>query len=309
MRVRTLLLLLLAVVLAAGTAVLAQKWLSAQRSKDVADAAPMGLPMPAKSVLVARAEIRRGQILRPDEMVWQTWPEGALDKTYVVIGGPRTPDSFAGWVARNPIAGGEPINETKIIAPGNRGYLAAVLRPGMRAISVPVTVTSGISGFVFPGDQVDLLLTYAVPVPSVTTGGPEGGAANFQHKAAETVLRDIRVIAIDQRLDSKAGEAVLAHTATFEVSAKNSEVIALASEIGKVSLTLRSLVPTAQETAAAENLRDAPSRQDSADSSIAAAATVTLDSEISPLLPKAGGGKDVPVLCILRGGTKGCESL
>jgi pilus assembly protein CpaB len=112
MRARTLILLLLAVVLAGGTAFLARAWLSAQHSKDVADAAPMALPMPAKSVLVARAEIRRGQILRPDEMVWQTWPEGGLDKTYVVIGGPRTPDSFAGWVARNPIAGGEPINET-----------------------------------------------------------------------------------------------------------------------------------------------------------------------------------------------------
>jgi pilus assembly protein CpaB len=177
----------------------------------------------------------------------------------------------------------------------------------MRAISVPVKVTSGISGFVFPGDQVDLLLTYAVP--SATTGGAEGGTANFQHKAAETVLRDIRVIAIDRRLDSKAGEAVLAHTATFEVSAKNSEVIALASEIGKVSLTLRSLVPTPHETAAAENLPGEAANQNSPDSSVAAAATITLDSEISPLLPKAGGGKDVPLLCILRGGAKGCESI
>jgi pilus assembly protein CpaB len=306
MRARTLILLFLAVLLAGGTAVLARAWLSAQHSKDVADAAPMALAMPAKSVLVARAEIRRGQILRPDEMVWQTWPEGGLDKTYVVIGGPRTPDSFAGWVARNPIAGGEPISETKIIAPGNRGFLAAVLRPGMRAISVPVTVTSGISGFVFPGDQVDLLLTYAVPLAGTAA---EAGTANFQHKAAETVLRDIRVIAIDQRVDGKAGEAVPAHTATFEVSAKNSEVIALASEIGKVSLTLRSLVSTPQETAAAENLLDEPAKQNSPDSSVAAAATITLDSEISPLLPKAAGGKDVPVLCILRGGAKGCESI
>ena len=307
MRGRTLILLLLAVLLAGGTAVLAQKWLSAQRSRDVADAAPMALPTPGKLVLVARAEIRRGQILRPDEMVWQAWPEGGLDKTYLVMGGPRTPDSFAGWVARNPIAGGEPISESKIIAPGNRGFLAAVLRPGMRAISVPVTVTSGISGFVFPGDQVDLLLTYAVP--SAGTGS-EGGTASFQHKAAETVLRDIRVIAIDQRVDSKAGEAVPAHTATFEVSAKNSEVIALASEIGKVSLTLRSLVSTAKETAAAaESLPDEAANQNSPDSSVAAAATITLDSEISPLLPKAAGGKDVPVLCILRGGSKGCESL
>src|SRR6202790_5002307 len=254
MRGRTLILLLLAVLLAGGTAVLAQKWLSAQRSRDVADAAPMALPTPGKLVLVARAEIRRGQILRPDEMVWQAWPEGGLDKTYLVMGGPRTPDSFAGSVARHPIAGGEPISESKIIAPGNRGFLAAVLRPGMRAISVPVTVTSGISGFIFPGDQVDLLITYLVPV---THSGSSAGGSSYEHKASETVLHDVRVIAIDQRLETKAGEALVAHTATLEVTPKQSEIIALASEIGKLSLSLRSLVSVAadaQPPAAAQSV-------------------------------------------------------
>jgi pilus assembly protein CpaB len=248
-----LILLFFAVVLAGGTALLARAWLAAERSKELAEAAPMALPTPAKSVLVARTDIKRGQILRPDEMVWQTWPEGGLDKTYVVMGGPRTPESFAGWVAKNPIVGGEPISESKIIAPGNRGYLAAVLRPGMRAISVPVTITSGISGFIFPGDQVDLMLTYSVP--ATATGGDKDKKAAFEHKAAETVLRDIRVIAIDQRLEAKAGEAVPAHTATFEVTAKQTEVILLASEIGKVTLILRPLVPDPAEQAAAEQSR------------------------------------------------------
>jgi pilus assembly protein CpaB len=257
MRARTLILLFLAIVLAGGTAFLARAWLASERSKELAVAAPMALPTPGKSVLVARAEIRRGQILRPDEMVWQTWPEGGLDKTYVLMGGPRTPESFAGWVAKNPIAGGEPISEAKIIAPGNRGFLAAVLRPGMRAISVPVTITSGISGFIFPGDQVDLLLTYVVPA---TVSQDKDKKQSYEHKAAETVLRDIRVIAIDQRLESKAGEAVPAHTATFEVSAKQTEVILLASEIGKVTLILRPLIPDPAEQAAAE-----PSRAEAPD--------------------------------------------
>ena len=216
MRARTLISLFFAIVLAGGTALLARAWLAAERSKELAEAAPMALATPAKSVLVARTEIRRGQILRPDEMVWQTWPEGGLDKTYVVMGGPRTPESFAGWVAKNPIVGGEPISEAKIIAPGNRGFLAAVLRPGMRAISVPVTITSGISGFIFPGDQVDLMLTYSVPATEAAEDKDK--KPTYEHKAAETVLRDIRVIAIDQRLESKAGEAVPAHTATFEVT-------------------------------------------------------------------------------------------
>src|SRR5437764_5664946 len=161
MRARSLLLVLLALMLAGGTAMLARVWLAAQRTAEL-EASPLALPAPAKSVLVARLGVQRGQILKPDDLVWQVWPEETLDKSYVILG-TRTPESFAGSVARNPIGSGEPITESKIIAPGNRGFLAAVLRPGMRAISVPVTVTTGISGFVFPGDQVDLLITYQVP--------------------------------------------------------------------------------------------------------------------------------------------------
>lgn len=307
MRARTLILLLLAVMLAGGTALLARSWLASQRKEEVTKAGPP--PTPAKSVLVARADIKRGQILRPEDMVWQVWPEGAIDKNYVVQGGPQKPETFAGWVARNPIGGGEPVTESRIIAPGNRGFLAAVLRPGMRAISVPVTITSGISGFIFPGDFVDLLLTYAVPAPPASGEGAK--KSSYDHKAAETVLRNIRVIAIDQRLESKAGEAVPAHTATFEVSPKQSEVIALASEIGKVSLSLRSLVPGAQEAATAENTAATTTEQTSGDSSIAASATYTIDSEISPLLPKVSDNKDLStpdVVTILRGTAKTRES-
>jgi pilus assembly protein CpaB len=308
MRARTLLLLFLAIVLAGGTALLARSWLAAQRSSQVADTAPMAAPKPAKSVLVARVDLKRGQILRPDEMVWQVWPEGALDKNYLVMGGPRTPDALAGWVVKNPVAGGEPITESKIIAPGDRGFLAAVLRPGMRAISVPVTVTSGIAGFIFPGDNVDLLLSYPVPSPVPTTS--DGTKSNYEHKASQTVLRNIRVIGIDQRLESKAGEAVVAHTATFEVTPKQSEVIALASEIGKVSLTLRSLVQSPGEIEQAAKLADAAGSS-APDSSIADSSTYTLDTEISPLLPKRASGKEAPatgVVTILRGSGKASES-
>src|SRR5919205_1940185 len=303
MRLRTVLLLFIAVGLAGGTAMLARGWLAAQRAAEIAEGAPLALPTPAKSVLVARGDVRRGQILKPEDMMWQVWPEGGIDKSYVVLG-TRTPESFAGWVARNPVAGGEPITEAKIISPSNRGFLAAVLRPGMRAISVPVTITSGISGFIFPGDQVDLLITYQVP--SQTTNGSPGG---YEHKAAETVLHDVRVIAIDQRLESKAGEAVVAHTATLEVTPKQTEIIALAGEIGKLSLNLRSLVPAAADAAASADPADLKAAADSSGS--ASQATYTIDSEISPLLPKSLRGtdnSDSGLVTILRGGGKGSES-
>ena len=313
MRARTLILVFVALILAGGTAILARTWLASQRTADL-EASPLALPAPAKSVLVSRAGVRRGQILKSDDLVWQVWPEGTLDKSYVVLG-TRTPESFAGWVAHNPIAAGEPITESKIIAPGNRGFLAAVLRPGMRAVSVPVTVTTGISGFVFPGDQVDMLITYQIPSPTAPgESSKQGGSGNYEHKAAETVLHDVRVIAIDQRLETKAGEAIVAHTATLEVTPKQSEIIALASEIGKLSLSLRSLVPsTVEKPAGADQLIDSAANRPTPDGATAAtSATFTVDSEISPLLPKAANGSgntEVGLVTILRGGGKGAESV
>jgi pilus assembly protein CpaB len=286
MRARTLILFLVALVLAGGTAVLVRSWL-AQRTAD-AEAAPLArAAAPQKSVLVARGAITRGQILKPADFAGQAWPEGAIDRAYIQAG-TKPVEAFAGWVARDPFRPGEPISEAKIVAPGSRGFLAAVLGPGMRAISVPVTATSGISGFVFPGDQVDILITQTLP-----TSGSKGDIV--QHKAAETVLHDVRVIAIDQKLDGKSGEAIVAHTATLEVTPKQSEVISVATEMGKLSLSLRSLVASPSEESAADS------------SSGSGPGTFTLDSEVSQLLPKPFTQKDNPgadVLTILRGNGK-----
>jgi|SRR5271165_1843061 len=286
MRARTMILFLIALMLAGGTAMLVRSWLAQQRTVE-AEAAPMPPPPAQKSVLVARAAISRGQILKPTDLGWQMWPDGGLDRAYIQKT-TKTIEDFAGWVARDPLGPGEPVTESKIVAPGSRGFLAAVLRPGMRAVSVPVTVTSGISGFVFPGDQVDILITHPLPA----TGGK--GEAR-QHQASETVLHDVRVLAVDQKLESKGGEAIVAHTATFEVTPKQSEIIAVASEMGKLSLSLRSLVtPPGEETVA-----------DSADN--AGSGTFTLDSEVSRLLPKPLTQKDNPgadVVTVLHGSGK-----
>jgi pilus assembly protein CpaB len=294
MRARTLLLLIVALVLAGGTTMVARVWLASQKAQQT-EAAPIALPMPAKSVLIARSSIQRGQLLKPEDFAWEPWPESGIDKNYIVIGA-KTPDAYAGWVARFPISAGEPVTEAKIVSPGNRGFLAAALRPGMRAVSVPVTLTSGISGFVFPGDQVDLVVTFNSPEPP-----PHGDAAPGplrDVKASETVLRDVRVIAIDQKLDSsKAGEAnVNLKTATLEVTPKESAIIALASEMGKLSLSLRSLSPGPDDV-----------KQDADNTPLSPqGATYTVDSDINPLLRnpmKPKGSSDTDVVTILRGGT------
>jgi len=274
MRARTLVLFFVALTLAGGTAMLVRSFLA---QKTDAEAEALARPAaPQKFVLVARGAITRGQILKPQDFSWQAWPEGGIDKNYI-LNGTRTPESFTGWVARDPFTAGEPISDAKIVSPGSRGFLAAVLRPGMRAISVPVTATSGISGFVFPGDEVDMLITHRLT-----------GHGETQHEAAETVLQDVRVIGIDQKLDSKTGEALVAHTATLEVTPKQSEMIAVAAEIGKLSLSLRSLAANQNEKSSTESATgDAQS-------------TFTLDSEVSQLVPKPGATENG--VTILRGG-------
>ncbi|HEY1798457.1 MAG TPA: Flp pilus assembly protein CpaB [Stellaceae bacterium] len=300
MRARTLILVLLAVVLAGGTALLARAWLAAQRTQATAEAAPVSLPPPVKSVLVAHHPIERGQILKGSDFSWQPWPDAGVDKAYFVLG-TRSPDSFTGWVARYPIGAGEPVTAQKMVAPGSRGFLAAVLKPGTRAVSVSVNATTGISGFVFPGDQVDVVITY--PVPNFSNNTAAG--VQLQHKASETILHDIRIVGIDQRLETKAGEAVIAHTATLEVTPKQGEEIALAEEMGKLSLSLRSLAKNDSAFQQVGLQNDGDSASDGATPSY------TLDSDVSPLLPKPlTGNENAPSgsVTILRGGGKGGDS-
>jgi pilus assembly protein CpaB len=271
MRGRTVFLFLIALLLAGATAMLVRSRL--ERPSVTVAAAPVQL-QPHKSVLVARAAIGRGQLLKSADFAWQEWPEDGATDAYVV-GGAQAAAAFNGWVAREPFVAGEPIIKSEIVAPGDRGFLAAVLHPGMRAVSVPVSVTSGIAGFVFPGDRVDLLSTYTLPAE-------DGGG--HEPKVAETVLRDVRVIAIDQNLVNKGGAAMLAHTVTLEVTPKESEIVALASNLGQLSLSLRGLA----------GARDAmPADQDPA----ADADSFTLDSDVSRLIADEQ-------VTIIRGGSR-----
>lgn len=224
--------LLLAVLVAGATAFLARAWLEAERAAIVAQAAsqrPVAQAKPAVQVLVARTAIRTGQIIKPDDLRWQPWPQGALPPTYIVEG--RRPISdFVGAVARSSFHVGEPIVEVEIVMPGSRGFLAAVLRSGMRAVSVPATATSAVSGFIYAGDRVDVLLTHVLTSPS------------GQHSATETILRNARVIAMDQKLDFAPGDKPdIAKTATLELTPKQTEIVTLAVKMGELSLVLRSL--------------------------------------------------------------------
>lgn len=224
--------LLLAVIVAGTTAFLARAWLQSERA---AIAAQMGGPRPvakpAVQVLVARTAIHTGQLIKPDDLRWQPWPQGNLPPSYIVED-KRPIGDFVGAVARSPFHVGEPIVESDIVMPGSRGFLAAVLKPGLRAVSIPATATSTVSGFIYAGDRVDVLLTHALT----------GTNGQGQHNATETILRNARVIAMDQKLDFTPGDKPdIAKTATLELTAKQTEIVTLAVKMGELSLVLRSL--------------------------------------------------------------------
>jgi pilus assembly protein CpaB len=230
--------LLLAVIVAATTAFLARAWLQSERA---AIAAQFGgqrqvAAKPAVQVLVARTAIRTGQLVKPDDLRWQPWPQGNLPASYI-IEGKRSISDFVGAVARVSFHVGAPIVESDIVMPGSRGFLAAVLKPGLRAVSVPATATSTVSGFIYAGDRVDVLLTHAL-----------SNGAGQQHNATETILRNARVIAMDQKLDFTPGDKPdVAKTATLELTAKQTEIVTLAVKMGDLSLVLRSLQDPADE--------------------------------------------------------------
>jgi pilus assembly protein CpaB len=277
MRVGRLALVAVALVLAGTTAYMAKSWIDRERS-SIRKAAPA--PITGQKVLVAKTRLSTGQFITTDNVKWVTWPSDSVSADFI-IDGKRKLEDVVGSVVRLPMGPGEPLNNNRVISPNGRGFMAAVLQPGMRAVSVSVTLTTGISGFVFPGDRVDIVLTHTYQ---------QGNGREL--KAGETVLTDIRVVAIDQKVDSKPGEIQIAKSVTFEVTPKQSEILAVAADLGRLSLSLRSLARDEQEDAIDAFLS-------SGDKGMPRT-SFTLDSEASSLLGGNGGGTKQS-LTVLRG--------
>lgn len=181
-------------------------------------------------VLVAADAIQPGSKLTLASVRWQEWPKSAIDSTFITQNGAPDLGKFvAGVVARAPLVAGEPLSTTKIVHADAAGFMAAQLTPGMRAVSIGISVESGAGGFILPNDRVDVLLTRSVSeVPR-----------NF---ATTTFLRDVRVLAVDQTFSqSKDEKVVVGKTATLELTPGQAEKIARASASGTLSLSLRAL--------------------------------------------------------------------
>jgi pilus assembly protein CpaB len=223
---RRVVLPLVALLLAGAATFVARGWL--ERDEPVAEQAK---PI-AKAVLVAATELAVGSFVQADSLRWQDWPDVGLPASYYVRG-QADEQALVGAVVRRPLAVGEPLTLAAVVKPGERGFLAAVLEPGMRAISVPIDEAAGNAGLVLPGDRVDLVLTQTINAE----GDPAGA-----RRVSETVLEDLRVIAMGRRLSGAEGEEGQAsRTATLEAPPDAVEKVALANELGKLALSLRSL--------------------------------------------------------------------
>jgi len=265
MRLVTIILFVVALAVAGTVAYLVNNWLAQTQAE--ASKPPEIIEEPKVEVLVAATDLPVGKIIRSEDLRWQSWPEDSVGPDYIYRGGtPETGGAGEGGEttdggegeARDTIAdiegaavrismiAGETILSSKLFHRGDAGFLSGVLAPGMRAVTVSVNPETGAAGFVLPGDHVDLVVVFDVLDTDEITG------ETTNRTISETILEDIRVLAIDQAVASRAepgeeGEgaetvADLAETVTLEVTPNEAQAVAVAVSMGSLRLMLRSAI-------------------------------------------------------------------
>jgi pilus assembly protein CpaB len=206
------------------------------------DQAPAPPPAPVvqletAEVLVANAEIGMGSTVAPQDLRWQTWPAAAAGSSFIKKSDrPDAINQLAGSIARSPLSDGEPIREAKLIRANGSGYMAAILPTGMRAVSTDISPETGAGGFILPNDHVDVILTRRDRDAEQANGG-------IETHVSETIMTNVRVLAIDQTVEEKGGQrVVVGKTATLELTPRLAEKLMLAHQLGTMSLSLRSLL-------------------------------------------------------------------
>ncbi len=232
--------LLIGALVVAVFAAMTAKSMFTGASAPQAQAAP-AVPMGPK-ILVARKALPVGTIIDAEALTFQPWPKELVQNAYFTEGAPdANVQKMLGTVVRSPITAGQPVTRGSLVGPNDRGFLAAALGPGMRAVTVPVTKAAGVAGFVFPGDRVDLVLTQEV----------KGGGDGDPLKVSETVVRNLRVLATDQRIDDRGEdgkvEVKYIDNVTLEATPRIAEKIAVSQSMGSLSLALRSIADNTAE--------------------------------------------------------------
>ncbi len=185
--------------------------------------------IPSLEILVAAQDLKVGISLAPGDLGWARWPEESVsDGAILRHSSPNADDEFSGQIVKAAMFKGEPIRAERLIDT-DKGFLAAILPKGKRAIAVPVDAVSTAGGFILPGDKVDVLIT--------TRAKKRGEGYN-----TETLLENLKVLAIDTTTASENNEKAMSpdQTATLELLPHEAEIIARATQMGTLSLSLRS---------------------------------------------------------------------
>ncbi|HXX25916.1 MAG TPA: Flp pilus assembly protein CpaB [Pseudolabrys sp.] len=187
-------------------------------------------------VLVAKSDISTGKAVSPGDLAWEAWPTSAASGNFIRRNErPDAIEKLSGEIARVPFVAGEPIREAKLINAKGSGFMAAILPSGMRAVSTQISPETGAGGFILPNDHVDVILTRRDREAEKQTGGGEV-------QTSETILSNVRVLAIDQNVQEKDGQkVVVGKTATLELTPREAETLALGQRLGSLSLALRSI--------------------------------------------------------------------
>lgn len=228
-------LVVVGIALAAGAA-------AAMLSGGTPEQVPAQVAAPAPTfrttdVLVTATDVPIGATVTERDLRWQAWPaDGASTGMITRSARPEAINEFKGSIARAPFFGGEPIRSEKLIKGDGSGFMAAILPEGSRALAINIDTrganTAG--GFILPNDRVDLIRTYRDEDASKSVGSDV--------YVSETVLQNIRVLAIGQNVQEKNGEkVVVGETATLELVPQQVEQVSLAQRVGQLSLALRSM--------------------------------------------------------------------
>jgi pilus assembly protein CpaB len=239
LRTSTIVMIGFAVVFGLLAVFIAQIWLNNQANMQAKHFESNKPAVAMKSIVVAAQPLRFGTELNESLLKEIPWPAdaipaGAFSKIEDVLHGGRR-------VVLAAIEPDEPVLSLKITGPGQRATLSALVKPGMKAVTIRVNDVEGVGGFVLPGDRVDVVLTRQIDKGSATT---------------EVVLQNARVLAVDQSADERAIKAAVAKSVTLEVSTVEAQKVWLASSVGNLSLLLRKAGETAETKTRKVTLND-----------------------------------------------------
>lgn len=189
-------------------------------------------PIAGEQVLVAARDISQGAALAPGDLAVATFPEGSVSASFINVSTqPSAQADYVGAVTRRAFVQGEPITTSYVVQPEGRGFLAAQLPPGYRAVAIEITKQSAAGGYIQPNDRVDVLMARRFS---------EGSE---QRVTSQVILEDIRVLALNDRTQTQtsgeAPEVVEANVAVLELTTEDARVLAQADQLGDISLVLR----------------------------------------------------------------------